>query len=91
MTGTLLIQIERLCFGQSGYDRRGVQYCCTRAAHTHTLTLPCCAVLCCVGDNLMYPTPMHDLSGWNIRSLSCGSTTFGIAASAGNEKSVISW
>ena len=43
------------------------------------------------GDNLMYPTPYHDLSGWNIKSMTCGSTTFACAATYGAEKSTITW
>lgn len=43
------------------------------------------------GDNLMYPTPYMELAGWNIRSFSCGATTFGCSASAGNENSTITW
>lgn len=43
------------------------------------------------GDNTMYPTPFMDLAGWNIRSLSCGATTYGCSARYGNEKSVITW
>ena len=43
------------------------------------------------GDNLMYPTPYHELSGWNIHSLACGSTTFACAATYGAEKSTITW
>ena len=43
------------------------------------------------GDNQMYPIPYHDLAGWDIKSLSCGATTFGCSASAGGEQSVITW
>ncbi len=39
----------------------------------------------------MYPTPYHELSGWNIKSFSCGSSTFGCAATYGSEKSTITW
>ena len=39
----------------------------------------------------MYPTPYHDLSGWNIKSMTCGSTTFACAATYGAEKSTITW
>jgi len=39
----------------------------------------------------MYPIPYHELSGWNIRSLTCGSSTFACAATYGNEKSTITW
>ena len=43
------------------------------------------------GENLMYPNPYLDLAGWAIISLACGATTFGCAASAGGERSVITW
>lgn len=43
------------------------------------------------GDNLMYPIPYHELSGWTIHSMTCGSSTFACAASAGNERSTITW
>eukprot|EP00887_Chlorella_sp_A99_P000240 scaffold13.g240.t1 len=43
------------------------------------------------GDNLMYPTPYHDLAGWNIHSLTCGFSTFAVAAKAGTERSTITW
>lgn len=39
----------------------------------------------------MYPIPYHELSGWNIHSMTCGSSTFACAASAGNERSTITW
>ena len=39
----------------------------------------------------MYPTPYHDLSGWDIKSMTCGSTTFACAATYGAEKSTITW
>ena len=39
------------------------------------------------GDPNMYPKPFQDLSGWNIRSIACGNTTFAIAA----DQSVITW
>lgn len=39
----------------------------------------------------MYPIPYHELSGWNIKSLSCGSSTFACAATYANEKSTITW
>lgn len=39
----------------------------------------------------MYPTPYHELSGWNIHSLCCGSSTFACAATYGNERSTITW
>ena len=39
------------------------------------------------GDNTMYPKPEGNLSGWNIRSIACGATTFAIAA----DQSVITW
>lgn len=43
------------------------------------------------GDNLMYPTPYMELAGWEIRSFSCGATTFGCAATFDGEKSTITW
>lgn len=43
------------------------------------------------GDTQMYPTPFYDLAGWNLASMACGATTFGVAAAAGGEKSVITW
>ena len=43
------------------------------------------------GDNMMYPTPMQDLAGWNIHSFACGATTFAAAATYGSEKSTITW
>lgn len=43
------------------------------------------------GDNLMYPVPYMDLAGWHITSMSCGHTTFGVAASVDGEKSGITW
>ena len=43
------------------------------------------------GDNLMYPTPYMELAGWNIESMSCGATTYGVAATYGSEKSAITW
>ena len=43
------------------------------------------------GDTMMYPTPYLDLAGWDIASLSCGATTFGCCATAGGERSVITW
>eukprot|EP01025_Chloroclados_australasicus_P048132 TRINITY_DN5438_c0_g2_i4.p3 TRINITY_DN5438_c0_g2~~TRINITY_DN5438_c0_g2_i4.p3 ORF type:complete len:151 (-),score=25.00 TRINITY_DN5438_c0_g2_i4:492-944(-) len=39
------------------------------------------------GENQMYPNFFEHLSGWKIRSLSCGMTTYAIAA----EKSCITW
>lgn len=39
----------------------------------------------------MYPIPYEGLSGWNIKSLTCGSSTFGAAATYGAEKSTITW
>ncbi|KAG6557008.1 hypothetical protein Mapa_001424 [Marchantia paleacea] len=39
------------------------------------------------GDNWMYPKPVMDLSGWNIRSMDCGNTSSVAAA----ENSCISW
>ncbi|KAI3430646.1 hypothetical protein D9Q98_005239 [Chlorella vulgaris] len=43
------------------------------------------------GDNLMYPIPYEGLSGWDIRSMTCGSTTFGCAATYAKETSTITW
>jgi alpha-tubulin suppressor-like RCC1 family protein len=43
------------------------------------------------GDNLMYPTPYYELSGWSLKSMACGSTTFAVAATAGGETSAITW
>lgn len=39
------------------------------------------------GDNWMYPKPVRDLSGWNIRSMDCGNTSSFAAA----DSSCISW
>lgn len=39
------------------------------------------------GDNATHPMPLEDLSGWNLRSLSCGPGTFAVAA----DNSVITW
>ena len=39
------------------------------------------------GDAATYPTPVYDLQGWNVRSMSCGPSTFAIAA----DRSVITW
>ena len=39
------------------------------------------------GDNIMYPKPLMDLSGWSIRSLSCGSTNSLVCS----EDSTIAW
>eukprot|EP00879_Flechtneria_rotunda_P014497 GHRR01015149.1.p1 GENE.GHRR01015149.1~~GHRR01015149.1.p1 ORF type:complete len:445 (+),score=126.49 GHRR01015149.1:103-1437(+) len=39
------------------------------------------------GDNTTHPMPVEDLSGWNLRSLSCGPGTFAVAA----DRSVITW
>ena len=60
---------------------------CLCHAYLYRLVLPCLPA----GDNLMYPTPYHDLSGWNIKSMTCGSTTFACAATYGAEKSTITW
>eukprot|EP00889_Picochlorum_renovo_P003084 jgi/Picre1/30114/NNA_005483.t1 len=43
------------------------------------------------GDNLMYPVPYMELAGWDIKSFSCGATTFGCSASADGENSTITW
>ncbi|PIK55369.1 hypothetical protein BSL78_07739 [Apostichopus japonicus] len=39
------------------------------------------------GEATMYPKPIHDLSGWNIRSVGCSNSSIVIAA----DDSVISW
>lgn len=39
------------------------------------------------GEANMYPKPVYDLQGWNIRSISCGPTSTVVAA----DQSVISW
>lgn len=39
------------------------------------------------GDTSTSPQPVMDLSGWNVRCLSCGPATFAVAA----ETSVITW
>jgi hypothetical protein len=39
------------------------------------------------GDTIMYPKPLMDLSGWNIRSIACGNLTNAVAS----EKSTITW
>ncbi len=39
----------------------------------------------------MYPKPLMELAGWDIKSITCGSTTFGVAATAGGEVSTITW
>ena len=39
------------------------------------------------GDTMMYPKPLLDLSGWAIRSITCGTSTIGIAS----ENSTITW
>ena len=39
----------------------------------------------------MYPTPYLELAGWDIHSLTCGSSTFACAATAGGERSTITW
>ena len=42
-------------------------------------------------DNTMYPKAFQDLSGWNVRSMACGASTYAVAASAGSEESTITW
>jgi hypothetical protein len=39
----------------------------------------------------MFPVPYHELAGWNVRSIACGSSTFAVAASYGAETSTITW
>ena len=39
------------------------------------------------GDNHMYPVPFMDFQGWNLRSVSCGATTF----AAAGEDQAITW
>ncbi|KAI8472900.1 MAG: regulator of chromosome condensation 1/beta-lactamase-inhibitor protein II [Monoraphidium minutum] len=39
------------------------------------------------GDNTTHPMPVHDLSGWEPRSMACGPATFAVAA----DRSVITW
>lgn len=39
------------------------------------------------GDSNMYPMPFSGLSGWKIRSMACGPSTFAVAA----DTSVITW
>jgi hypothetical protein len=43
------------------------------------------------GDNTMYPKPMMDLAGWNVRSLACGANTYAAAASTGEEHATVTW
>ena len=43
------------------------------------------------GDNIMYPQPYLELAGWSIRSLTCGSSTYAVAAIYGDEKATITW
>ena len=43
------------------------------------------------GDNTMYPKPFQELSGWHIRSMACGNTTFAVAAQYQKEHSTITW
>ncbi|KAK9835229.1 hypothetical protein WJX81_007521 [Elliptochloris bilobata] len=42
-------------------------------------------------DNTMYPKAFQDLSGWNVRTMACGASTYAVAASAGGEESTITW
>ena len=42
-------------------------------------------------DNTMYPKAFQDLSGWNVRSMACGASTYAVSASAGSEESTITW
>ena len=43
------------------------------------------------GDTQMYPAPYYDLAGWDLISMSCGSTTYGVSATSACEQSVITW
>lgn len=43
------------------------------------------------GDNTMYPKPLMELAGWDIRSLACGTQTNAAAASADGEEAAITW
>lgn len=43
------------------------------------------------GDSQMYPKVFMELSGWKIRHMACGATTYACAAHAEGEKSVITW
>lgn len=42
-------------------------------------------------DNTMYPKAFQDLSGWRVRSMACGASTYAVAATAGSEESTITW
>lgn len=44
-----------------------------------------------VGENWMYPKPVFDLSGWNVRCMDCGNMSSMVGADAGAESSCISW
>lgn len=44
-----------------------------------------------VGENWMYPKPVYDLSGWNVRCMDCGNTSSMVGADAGQDMSCISW
>ena len=39
------------------------------------------------GDNHMYPVPLLDLQGWNLRSVACGATTFAVCG----ETEAVTW
>jgi len=39
------------------------------------------------GEANMYPKPLQDLAGWNVRSVGCAATSIVVAA----DESVISW
>ncbi len=42
-------------------------------------------------DNTMYPKPFQDLSGWAVRSMACGASTYAVAAAGGGDESTITW
>ena len=39
------------------------------------------------GDNQMYPKAYMDLSGWSVRTFSCGANTFAVTS----ETSTVTW
>lgn len=43
------------------------------------------------GDTTMYPKMYMELSGWQIRHMACGNTTFVCAAHSGGDQSVVTW
>jgi len=46
---------------------------------------------CTPSDNTMYPKPFQDLSGWAVRSMACGASTYAVAAAGGGDESTITW